>query len=150
MVFPASRATAQPPVPVPSAGPAGTTKAAGMRILLVDDDELIRESVGPMLGVMGHSVEIAPGGEEALRIVAAGYDPELVLLDMNMPGMNGAETLERLLALRPQQRVLLATGYSDQGLGGLLDGRPRVGSIRKPFSLEELRARLADLAEPRG
>ena len=80
--------------------------------------------------------------------MAEGFDPELVLLDMNMPGMNGAETLERLLARRPQQRVLLATGYSDQDLGGLLEGRPRVGSIRKPFSLEELRARLANLPGP--
>jgi len=67
---------------------------------------------------------------------------DLVILDQNMPGLNGAQTLARLLELRPDQKVLMATGYSDDSLGPLLAGRPRVSSLQKPFSLQEIRAKL--------
>jgi len=77
-----------------------------------------------------------------------------VILDMNMPIMNGAETLPRLLALRPGLPVLMATGYSDEDIIPLLVGRPSVQSLRKPFSIQELSDRLAGLrieaAEPAG
>jgi CheY-like chemotaxis protein len=69
---------------------------------------------------------------------------------MNMPGMNGAETLDNILVMRPGQLVLLATGYSDQNLGALLDGRPMVTSIRKPFSMDELRRKLTEIPHPHG
>ncbi len=146
LVFPASREVAAQP-PAQEAGPASAPSA--WRILLVDDDELIRESVGPMLEMLGHQVRTAPGGEEALQFLANGPVLDLVILDMNMPGMNGAETLERILALRPEQVVLMATGYSDQDLGGLLAGRPKVASIRKPFSLDEISRKFSELRQDR-
>lgn len=143
LIFPASReVTAAPPL-AQEAGPACAPSA--WRILLVDDDELIRESVGPMLEMLGHQVRTAPGGEEALQFLATGPVLDLVILDMNMPGMNGAQTLERILALRPEQVVLMATGYSDQDLGDLLAGRPKVASIRKPFSLDEIGRKFSEL-----
>jgi PAS domain S-box-containing protein len=116
--------------------------SAPLRILLVDDDPLIIQSVGPMLAFLGHQVHTAEAGQEALDRIQAGLVVDLVILDMNMPGLNGAETLTRLLALRPDQGVLMATGYSDAAIAPLLDGRPRVGSLRKPFTLDELRAKL--------
>jgi CheY-like chemotaxis protein len=116
-----------------------------LRVLLVDDDPLIRQAVGPMLAFLGHQVDTAEGGQAALDRIQAGLAVDLVILDMNMPGLNGAETLTRLLALRPEQSVLMATGYSDAAIAPLLDGRPQVGSLRKPFTLEELKAKLGSM-----
>ena len=70
---------------------------------------------------------------------------DLVILDMNMPIMSGAETLPRILAQRPNLPVLMATGYSDEDIVPLLVGRPNVQSLRKPFSIQELAERLAGL-----
>jgi len=131
--------------------PAGTAPAAGkgLRILLVDDDELIRMAIPTMLEVLGHQVATAPGGQEALDLLAAGLGTDLVILDMRMPGLNGAETLPRLLALRPGLPVLLATGHSDPGLQALLQQYPRVAFIRKPFTLAEIRDKVqATMMEP--
>jgi PAS domain S-box-containing protein len=139
-----------PALPETPAAPAVKTDAPGVsasgprRILLVDDDELIRMSVGPMLTALGHEVHTAESGQEALERVQ-DLDPDLVILDMNMPGLNGTQTLARLLTVRPHQRVVMATGYSDDSIVPLMAGRPNVFSLRKPFSLEEMRAKLASL-----
>ena len=131
-----------PVQPEPQATDPPATAMEPIRILLVDDDELIRMSVAPMLAALGHEVHTAESGEEALEAIRAGLDADLVVLDMNMPGLNGAQTLSRLLALRPGQSVLMATGYSDESIAPLLEGRPNVHSLRKPFSLKEIRAKL--------
>jgi len=110
-----------------------------LRILLVDDDELIRSILPPMLEQLGHQVEIASGGLEAIRRLDAGLEADLVILDHNMPGMTGAETLPRILRLRPDIRVLIATGFQDTELKMLLVDFPSVLTLQKPFSLAELR-----------
>jgi CheY-like chemotaxis protein len=112
---------------------------AALRILLVDDDDLIREATTPLLAdSLGHQVHAAPGGLEALALLEDGLEVDLVILDVNMPGFNGAQTLERLLALRPGQTVLMATGNSEDSLAPLLALGPNVSSIHKPFSLGEM------------
>jgi CheY-like chemotaxis protein len=136
--LPDSAAGAAAPVAEPSPSPA-------RRILLVDDDELIRMSVGPMLTALGHEVELAQSGQEALERFQSGLRVDLVILDMNMPGLNGAQTLARLLALHPGQPVLMATGYSDDSIAPLLAGHPNVHSLRKPFTLKELRTKLSSI-----
>jgi len=139
--FPPLAGPAEPtppaPAPMPPVGP--------IRILLVDDDELIRLSIGPLLTALGHEVHIAEGGQEALDRLRAGLEVDLVILDMNMPGLNGAQTLARLLELRPGQTVLMATGYSDESIAPLLEGRPNVFSLRKPFNLREIETRLSTI-----
>lgn len=143
--FPASRVErpAEPPAAIAvAAGPA----QAALRILLVDDDELIRESVAPMLEMLGHDVTAAPGGAQALRFLEEGLPVDLVILDMNMPGMSGAEALPLILQLRPGTPVLMATGYSDHEIAPLLEAHPRVHGLWKPFSMKEIRSKIAELA----
>ncbi len=151
--FPASRVEPLE-VCVEAAAPTGPASAEGLRILLVDDDELIRESVASVLEILGHTVMVASGGQAALDLLAAGHPADLVILDMNMPGMNGAEALPRILALRPGLPVLMATGYSDEDIAPLIAGHPNVSSIQKPFSMKELKRKLDGLgirhAEPPG
>ena len=116
--------------------------AQGKRILVVDDDELIRTSLPPMLEGMGHRVQTASGGMEALRRLEAGLQVDLVILDLNMPGMSGTETLGRLRMFRPGLPVLISTGYQDESAREILEAHPGVRSIQKPFSFLELRTML--------
>ena len=117
-----------------------------MNILVVDDDELIRESLVPMLEILGHGAQAVPGGLEAVAVLQAGLAPDLVILDMNMPGLNGAETLARIKALRPEQAVLLSSGFNDHEVAGLVHTHSGVHSIQKPFSMSELRSKLETIA----
>lgn len=142
--FPASRVERAAPAPSVLQAPAAAPQAP-LKILLVDDDELIRDSVGPMLEMLGHAVTTAPEGLRALRLLEGGLPADLVILDMNMPGMSGAEALPKILNLRPGLPVLMATGYSDQEIAPLLAGNPGVSSLRKPFSMKEIRAKIAEL-----
>jgi PAS domain S-box-containing protein len=136
--------------PVPEAPDAAAAEPAdagvALTILVVDDDELIRESLVPMLEIMGHTARAASGGAEALDLLQGGLDVDLVILDMNMPGLNGAGTLARIKALRPGQAVLMASGYNDSEVGRLVAGHCEVSCIQKPFSMKELRHKLAGMA----
>jgi CheY-like chemotaxis protein len=124
-----------------AAVPAG----ARLQVLVVDDDDLVRTSLKAILGTLGHDALAVDGGEEALATLAAGYRPDLMILDMNMPGLGGAGTLSRLRALRPDLPVLLATGRVDELVLALVEASPQVVLLPKPFGLEELRKHLAPL-----
>ena len=145
--FPASRVVPRPPdttlVPV-----ADQATQRALRILLVDDDELIRESVAPMLELLGHQVLTASSGASALRLLEANRPIGLVILDMNMPGMSGAETLPHVLKLCPGTPVVMATGFSDHEIAPLLANHPEVSILRKPFSMKEFQRKLDSLPFP--
>jgi len=145
--FPATEAPPEDRVPAASREPDPAVPSETLRILLVDDDELIRESVGHMLEKLGHRVELAGNGLQALEMIEGGLEIDRVVLDMNMPGMDGSEALPRILALRPGVPVLIATGYSDHDIAPLLKQHPLVSSLRKPFSLREIRRKLAEIQE---
>jgi PAS domain S-box-containing protein len=125
----------------PDAGPARTATRS-LRVLVVDDDDLIRESTSQILEVLGHQATLAAGGEEALRLLAGGLEVDLVVLDLNMPGLSGAETLPRLRALRPDLPVLVATGRPDQQAQALVAAHPKVTLLAKPYTIQELCNRL--------
>ncbi len=133
------------PAPVPAATeePHPDPSPVALKVLLVDDDELIRTSVQMLLEVLGHQVVAAASGEEALAMLAAGHAPDVVILDMNMPGLGGSGTLPRLRALDPAVPVLLATGRADQAALDLVANHPSVTLLPKPFSAAELQAAIA-------
>jgi PAS domain S-box-containing protein len=116
-----------------------------LKVLLVDDDELIQSSMQAMLEALGHDVTAVLSGEEALTSLEAGYQPDAVILDMNMPGLGGAGTLPLLRALRPTVPVLLTTGRADQTAVSLVEAHPFVTLLAKPFSLKELQRHLEPL-----
>ena len=109
------------------------------RILLVDDEELIRNWGSEVLGKAGYTVLSAANGEAALEIHQG--DPgaiDLVILDLVMPGMGGKQCLEKLLRIDPEVKVLITSGYLiDQQTMGLLEQRAR-GIVKKPFKVSEL------------
>jgi CheY-like chemotaxis protein len=134
--------------PSPQAAPMPAAGAPRpLSILVVDDDVALLEALCPLLEGMGHQVRTAQGGRAALRLFQEGTEVDLVLLDLTMPGLGGAETMLRLLELRPGQAILIATGYAEASVAPLLAGHPTVGSIQKPFGLEELERRFAALSQ---
>ena len=127
--------------------PGGTQVPHGShKVLLVDDDDLIQGSILTILEVLGHTeVTAALSGEEALAILEAGFEPDFVILDMNMPGMGGAGALPRLRELRPAVPVLLSTGRIDQTALNLASAHSGVTLLSKPFGLRELQKHLENL-----
>ena len=121
---------------------------APLRILLVDDDELVREAVESVLEYLGHTTIVATGGEEALAQVRAGLRPDAVILDMNMPGLDGAGTLAGLRSLEPAVPVILATGRLDPRTLALAEADPGLTLLAKPFSINALHNILAGLGVP--
>jgi len=118
--------------------------ALGRRVLVVDDDALILQADRLMLEVMGHVVTEASSGEEALARVEGGFRPDMVLLDMNMPGLGGKGTLPRLRSLLPDVPVLLTTGRVDQDALDLVAAYPGARLLPKPFSIAELNRQLGE------
>ncbi len=106
-------------------------------MLVVDDEDMVRRVVARTLEARGYQVVLAASGEEALRAAEdrASSDGPLAgaVLDVSMPGMNGAETLTALRQTLPELPVLLTSGYSEGEAGDLLHG-PRVGFLAKPFA----------------
>ena len=128
------------PEPAPEVPPG--SQARSLQVMLVDDDDLIRESTEALLEILGCETTALASGEEALGRLEAGAQPGIVILDLNMPGLGGAGTLPRLRALRPALPVLLATGRVDQAALELVEADPLVFLLSKPYSMRELQAQL--------
>ena len=117
-----------------------------LKVLLVDDDDLIQNSVQAVLECLGYTaVTSALSGEEALAMLEGGLEPAFVILDMNMPGLGGMGTLPRLRVLRPDLPVLLATGRVDQTSLTLASAYRGVTILSKPFGLRELQKNLENI-----
>ena len=109
------------------------------RILIVDDEPDVREIMCDYLTSVGHLVEVAPSGREAVARVReedAAYD--VALVDWNMPGIGGREVIETLKELHPETVVVVTTGDQVDALR-----QPRRASrwdavVRKPFALRDL------------
>lgn len=128
----------------PSLAAANTdaTNANGLRIMLVDDDDLVQTAVSAQLRRLGHSVVIAEHGREAIEKVDAGLQVDLVLLDIDMPVLDGSQTLPILRKLRPDLPVIIQTGNLGGKLDQLMCSHQDVAVLVRPFSLAELRAAL--------
>jgi PAS domain S-box-containing protein len=120
-----------------AAGAQDLTELRQLGVLVVDDEDLVRGVMAQMLTDAGHRVQAAAGGQIALDLLAQGPAPDLVLLDLNMPGLGGVETLRRLRRHLPRLPVLVCTGHLDPGAEQLLAADPHCGYIIKPFAMAE-------------
>jgi two-component system, cell cycle sensor histidine kinase and response regulator CckA len=143
MLFPVSKS--QVPLPESVHGSRTEQPHATLEVLVVDDDELVYPSIQAILETLGHRVTSAMSGEEAMAQLETGFRPDVVILDINMPGLGGAGTLPRLRVLCPEVPVLIATGRTDQAVLDLLKAHPGTALLTKPFTMGELRRHLEPL-----
>lgn len=107
---------------------------AGARILLVEDDALVRETVEPALRAHGFQVTVAESGDAALQMLESGYQVDIVFSDVVMPGQVGGMELAEIIQKRYSHlKIVLATGYSERRLAV-----PNVQIIGKPYQITNL------------
>ncbi len=114
--------------------------ASAVTVLLVDDERQFRDTGALMLSQLGHHVETAADGAAALEQVRQlGDELGLVVLDLQMPVMDGEETFHRLRSLAPHLPVLLCSGYAREEKAERLLAAGARGYLHKPFELGQLR-----------
>lgn len=126
------------PVAVPEYDPAPPMGDTSNTVLLVDDDNSVREVTAQMLANLGYSVIQADSGRLALELLAEGTHVDLLLADFAMPGMNGGELARAVLSRYPRLPVVFITGYAELGELGM--GSSTI--IQKPFREEQLASKL--------
>ena len=108
-------------------------------ILLVDDEEVIIDVGRDILAVLGYKVFVAKSGKEAIEIFKVRDSSiDLVILDMIMPGMGGAETFDVLKSINPSIKVILTSGYSVDARPTKMLERGCDGFIQKPYTIKTL------------
>ena len=116
-----------------------------VKVLIVDDDELFLDTVPRLLIFMGHTTEIAQSGQEALALLGGGLKVDLVILDQNMPGLSGTETLERIREYWPLLPVILGTGYLDAKAAAQAASHDGVQILHKPYSRLDIRLAIDEI-----
>lgn len=117
-------------------------------ILLIDDDERLRRTVGRMLTIAGHEVVEAENGDAALAILPA-CQPEIVITDVFMPEKDGIETVKELREQFPEVKILAMTGGGrEPRFYSLIESFLLAGVLRKPFEREALLEAIDRLLAP--
>ena len=108
-------------------------------VLVIDDEEPVRDAVSDILDLEGLPVLTAPDGRAGIDLYRQRQaDIGLVLLDLSMPGLNGEETFRELRLINARVRVLLSSGYSQDEVAARFTGQNEVGFIQKPYDAEQL------------
>lgn len=119
-----------------------------LRVLLIDDEDVIREMVTEILEHEGFDVVAASDGERGLDLFGErGEVIDVVLLDLSMPGLSGQDTFARLLEKRPDVPVILSSGYDHEEAMRRFEGQAPAGFIQKPYRPEQLKAEIRRCAE---
>jgi CheY-like chemotaxis protein len=127
------------PAGEPETRPGAAVPGAGTAVLVVDDEDVVREVAAAVLADRGRPVLTAASGTEAAQVLAEhGHDVGLVLLDLTMPGPTAEETVERLRALHPGVAILLTSGYTERAVGERLEELGVAGFLQKPWTTGEL------------
>ena len=108
-------------------------------VLVIDDDAFVREAIIDILEHAAIPVLTAVSGEEGIALYRQWIGAvDLVLLDMSMPGLDGAETFDQLYQMDSNVRVLLSSGYTDQEINDSFPQDSLLGFLQKPYDLEQL------------
>jgi len=107
-------------------------------VLVVDDEEPIRNIASEILIYLGYEVLTASSGEKAVEAMRTGARPDLVLLDIIMPGWSGARTLLELRAIDPNLPILISTGNCDRAANDSLLKDGADGFVPNPYGIDTL------------
>ena len=146
ILLPASRKLPEPP-PEKTASKLATGQRPG-KILVMDDEEVLRNLVGTILQQMGHEVELVADGKMAIKayqdVKRQGKPFDVVMLDLTVPtGIGGLETLRALLQIDPAVKAVVMTGYSNDPVLLEPESHGFKGGLAKPFDRDQLQTLLS-------
>ncbi len=119
-----------------------------MNILIIDDDQALCRSLQVSLNIKGHDVRMVFSGEDGIS-EAAEFQPDTIFLDINLPGLNGLETLPNLVKLPSKPTVVIMTGESDNLIAVQAMRRGAFDYLRKPLELSEIHTMLSRIERHR-
>ena len=112
------------------------------RVLVIDDEDIVRISCKRALAPEGFEVDVAASGMEGLELFAKGkYD--LVIIDLKMPGIDGMEVLRNIRESHPAQNIIIMTGYNTPNDASLMSP----GYLEKPFTPDALIEKIKSVLE---
>jgi PAS domain S-box-containing protein len=126
--------------------PAPVAAARQLSVLLVDDDEIVRETTVAMLDTLGHRAIAAESGRAALELLVARSDIDAAIIDYAMPEMNGLDLAAHIRRRWPGLPILFITGFADPGRLAAESAAGRV--LQKPFRPAALGTKLAEILRP--
>jgi PAS domain S-box-containing protein len=139
--LPVALARTEASIPARASRPADGTE----RVLMVDDELALRKSVSRALSRLGYAVDVAENGVQGVQMVQQAPEAyDLVILDLMMPEMGGAQAFQLIRRIRPDMKVLLCSGYSADGERNELLREGAAGFLQKPFDTNELAALVRD------
>ena len=146
--LPASEKEIVEATPVKKPAP-GISESKGEKILVMDDEEVVRDVCNALLAYLGYEVEVAVDGVEAIELYKKAMESEkpfdMVILDLtNKIGMGGAETMVNLLEIDPDVKAIVASGYSNDPLMSNFREHGFRAALPKPFNLDKLKTALQD------
>jgi CheY-like chemotaxis protein len=116
------------------------------RVLIVDDEQVVRRALQRILERDGHQVTLAERGQEAIDLYAARWrDLDVVVLDVTMPDIDGREVLRRMREVNPEVRAILSSGYTVESDPSLSIAGTWV--LEKPYTPDQVRVVIADATE---
>ena len=123
------------------------TKDAKSKIMIVDDEPSIRKLLGDYLKE-NHSIYECENGQAAVQFYQENSDFELIILDINIPGLNGIEVQKRMLEINPNQKILFITGYSENSIS--MNPSDNIHILAKPFSKSNFLSKVTNIFVPIG
>ena len=145
VLFPAAVSSVEAADPVAAV----VASLEGLRVLLVDDEAILRESTSEALETLGVEVLVASDGVEAVeRVALEGPSLDLVFMDLTMPRMDGRQAFQEIRRICPEVPVVLTSGYNEQESIQDFLGKGLAGFLQKPYTLGALRAVVQRCARP--
>ena len=115
-------------------------------VLIIDDEDMVRETVEDMLSSLGYRTLSAANGHDGLAIFKEyGEQIDAILLDVVMPGLSGLETLQQLRAMSDHTSIILCSGYSDSAMPDAVLRHPATHFLAKPYTMDQLANLIASL-----
>ncbi len=138
------------PIPKKEAAVRPARESGKGRILVMDDEEMIRQMVKMMLQLLGYESELTRNGSEAIERYCeakqAGHPFDAVIMDLTIPGgMGGKEAIGKLLEIDPMVKAIVSSGYAASGLMSGHEESGFRGVITKPYTMEQLRSAIQDV-----
>jgi PAS domain S-box-containing protein len=119
------------------------TEIGRIRVMIMDDDEMVQDVARAMLTMLGHEVILAGNGAEAIEIYqrqsSSGQAIDIIIMDLTIPGgMGGKEAVEKILAINPKAKVIVSSGYSNDPIMAHCQEYGFVAAIGKPFQMQKI------------